>query len=142
MEIKTLGIEDYDDMIEIWKDSGLSYRPEGRDAREEIDRQMHEFGDLFLGAFKDGKLVGVIVGTDDGRKGWINRLAVVPGHQREGIAIDLIRAIESALKRRNRRIISALIELPNDPSISLFKKAGYEVWEGMAYLSKRDDPRV
>ncbi len=142
MDIRRLGTDDYDRIIELWEKAGLSHRPEGRDGRDEMVRQISEFGDLFLGAFIDGGLVGVIVGTDDGRKGWINRLAVLPDHQRQGIAIELIQAIEKALKARNRRIISILIELPNDSSMSLFEKAGYKTWDGMAYLSKREDEKV
>lgn len=142
MEIRPLRIEDYETMNKVWVDSGLSYRPEGRDSKEEIERQISEFGDLFLGAFEGDELVGLIIGTDDGRKGWINRLAVVLGHQRKGVGLALIRAIESALHKRQRRIISILVELPNDESISLFKSAGYEEWDGMAYLSKREDEKV
>ncbi|MEE9223429.1 MAG: GNAT family N-acetyltransferase [Thermoplasmata archaeon] len=142
MDIRKLRTDDYDRIIELWEKAGLSHRPEGRDSRNEMVRQINEFGDLFLGAFVDGVLVGVIVGSDDGRKGWINRLAVLPDHQRQGIAIELIQAVEEALETRNRRIISVLIEPPNDSSISLFEKAGYKAWDGMAYLSKREDEKV
>lgn len=142
MEIRRLKSEDYDEMISVWERSSLPHRPEGRDSRREISRQIQEFGDLLLGAFENGELVGVIVGTDDGRKGWINRLAVLPERERKGIALELIRALETAFRKRNRQIISVLIEMPNDSSISLFEKAGYSTWEGMAYLSKRDDPKV
>ncbi len=142
MDIRKLRTDDYDRIIELWEKAGLSHRPEGRDSRDEMVRQINEFGDLFLGAFVDGALVGVIVGSDDGRKGWINRLAVLLDHQRQGIAIELIQAVEEALKARNRRIISVLIEPPNDSSISLFEKAGYKAWNGMAYLSNREDEKV
>jgi ribosomal protein S18 acetylase RimI-like enzyme len=142
MEIGELSIEDYDSMIVLWKEAGLSHRPEGRDSREEVERQINEFGDLFLAAFEGGDLVGVIMGTDDGRKGWINRLAVLPGNQRQGVALELIRAIEAALKARKRRIISILIEPPNEASVALFEKAGYKIWDGMFYLSKREDEKV
>lgn len=142
MEIRPLRIEDYELMKKVWVKSGLSYRPEGRDSKEEIERQISEFGDLFLGAFEGDELVGLIIGTDDGRKGWINRLAVLPGHQRKGVGLTLIRALESALKKRERRIVSVLVELPNDESMALFKRAGYVEWDGMAYLSKREDESV
>lgn len=142
MEIRPLRIEDYELMKKVWIKSGLSYRPEGRDSKEEIERQISEFGDLFLGAFEGDELVGLIIGTDDGRKGWINRLAVLPGHQRKGVGLTLIRALESALKKRERRIVSVLVELPNDESMALFKRAGYVEWDGMAYLSKREDESV
>jgi ribosomal protein S18 acetylase RimI-like enzyme len=142
MDIRKLVIDDYDSMIELWKEAGLSHRPEGRDGRDEVERQIREFGDLFLGAFEDRELVGVILGSDDGRKGWINRLAVHPDHQRKGIALELIRAVESALKERNRKIISILIEPANEESLALFEKAGYSIWDGMHYLSKREDKKV
>lgn len=142
MEIRKLGIEDYDRMIGLWKEAGLSHRPEGRDSRVEIERQINEFGDLFIGAYVEEDLVGVIIGTDDGRKGWINRLAVLPGYQRQGVASKLIRAIEAALKARKKRIISILIEPPNEASVALFEKAGYKIWDGMFYLSKREDESV
>ncbi len=142
MEITPLTIDHYEEMIRVWKESGLSHRPKGRDSRKEIERQISEFGDLFIGAFQDDELIGVIMGTDDGRKGWINRLAVLPEHRGMGVGLELIRAVELALRKRNRKIISVLIEMPNDPSISLFRRAGYEEWKGMAYLSKRDDPEV
>lgn len=142
MDIRKLEIDDYDSMIELWEKSGLSHRPEGRDGRDEVERQINAFGDLFLGAFENRELVGVILGSDDGRKGWINRLAVHPDHQRKGIALELIRAVESALKERNRKIISILIEPTNVESLELFRKAGYSIWDGMHYLSKREDKKV
>jgi ribosomal protein S18 acetylase RimI-like enzyme len=142
MDIRRLGIDDYDSMIGLWQKAGLSHRPEGRDGRDEVERQIREFGDLFLGAFENRELVGVILGSDDGRKGWINRLAVHPDHQRKGIALELIRAVESALKERNREIISILIEPTNVESLELFRKAGYSIWDGMHYLSKREDKKV
>ncbi len=142
MEIKPLSMEHYDAMIRVWKAAGLPHRPDGRDSRTEMERQISEFGDLILGAFEKDELVGVIVGTDDGRKGWINRLAVHPEHLRRGVGLNLIRAIENALRERGKGIISVLIESPNEPSVALFEKAGYSVWKGMIYMSKRDDPDV
>ncbi|MFQ5884419.1 MAG: GNAT family N-acetyltransferase [Thermoplasmata archaeon] len=140
--MRPLNIEDYEMMNKVWEDSGLSYRPEGRDSGEEIERQIGEFGDLFLGAFEGDELIGLVIGTDDGRKGWINRLAVSPEHQRKGVGMALVRELESAFRKRQRRIISILVELPNEASMPFFKEAGYEQWDSMAYLSKREDERV
>lgn len=142
MKIKPLKIEHYDAMVRVWKAAGLSHRPVGRDSKQEMERQISEFGDLILGAFEEDELVGVTIGTDDGRKGWINRLAVHPEHRNKGVGLSLIQAIEKALRKRGRGIISVLIEAPNEPSVSLFKKAGYSAWKGMVYMSKRDDPEI
>jgi hypothetical protein len=67
MEIKTLTLDDYDIIIDLWKRADLSYRPNGRDSRNEICRQIKESNDLFIGAFENNILIGVIVGSDDGR---------------------------------------------------------------------------
>ena len=70
---KTLGIDDHDAIMALWRGSGLtSLRPKGRDSREDFSRQM-EFGvQTILGLEREGDLIGVVVASHDGRKGWIN----------------------------------------------------------------------
>ncbi|MCK4949831.1 MAG: GNAT family N-acetyltransferase [Thermoplasmata archaeon] len=142
MEMRELTIEDYDAIIELWRESSLSYRPKGRDSREEMEKQMGLIPELFLGAFEGQVLVGVVIGTDDTRKGWVNRLAVRPDHGRRGIGTALLREMEERLRRRGNRIIGVLIETPNEASERFFEKMGYEPYGSIAYLSKRDSDEV
>jgi ribosomal protein S18 acetylase RimI-like enzyme len=137
-----LSITDYDSIIALWKSAELPFKARGRDSREEMSEQLKKDPDLFIGAFEEDKLIGVIVGTDDGRKGWINRLAISPEHTRSGVAIRLIKEIEEALKKRGRRIICTLVEDPNEASFALFKKAGYVKHDDIHYLSKREDDNI
>ena len=81
MEYRTLGPEDYDAVIDIWNKAGLPFKPIGRDSKEEMIRQIELDPEMFLGAFLDGQMIGMIMGSYDSRKGWLNRLAVVPEHQ-------------------------------------------------------------
>jgi len=141
--ISLLTPDHYDAMMRLWKEVGLSsLRPRGRDRRELVKKEMTENPDLFLGAFEGEVLIGVCVGTDDGRKGWLNRLAVHPDHRRKGVAQELIRATEDALGKRGRRIIGILIEDENRLSLELFKKEGYVLHRDITYLSKREGPEV
>jgi len=98
--------------------------------------------ELFLGAFEGRTLVGTVVGSYDGRKGWINRLAVDPDHRWQGIGQLLIARIEKSLKKKGARIISALVKESNLKSISLFEKLGYVTDRGILYLSKRESEDV
>jgi GNAT superfamily N-acetyltransferase len=142
MEIRNLSYDSYDSLIALWNKAYLSYRPEGRDAREEMKIEFEKNPDLIIGAFEGNELIGAIIGTDDGRKGWINRLAVDPNYRQKGIATRLIHALESALKKRGRRIICTLIEDWNVNSLSLFKNAGYVTHDDIHYLSKREGDHI
>ncbi len=140
--IRKLTIGDYDEMIKLWERSALPFKPKGRDSRQEITRQMNRNPDLLLGAFEGRKLVGVVVGSYDGRKGWINRLAVDPERRRKGVARLLIARIEMALREKGARIICALVEKSNLKSICLFEKQGYVTHRSILYLSKRESEDV
>ena len=142
LDIRMLRADRYDEMVALWRRSGLSYKPKGRDSREAVSIQMKNDPELFLGAFDREKLVGVVIGSYDGRKGWINRLAVDPAYRGRGIARTLIREVEGELKKKGTRIISALIEEGSEASIRLFKGCGYVMHRDIFYLSKRESDEV
>lgn len=140
--IRRLTISDYDEMIKLWERSSLPFKPKGRDSRQETKRQMNSNPKLFLGAFEGNALVGTVVGSYDGRKGWINRLAVDLEYRRQRIAQLLVARIEDALREKGAKIICALVEESNLGSISLFEKLGYVTDRGILYLSKRESEDV
>ena len=151
MQIRALGIDDYDAVMGLWQRSGLSsLRPDGRDSRAAFAQQLRTDSDAHsglgcqtvLGIENEGQLVGVVVATHDGRKGWINRLAVDPGHRRRGYARQLIAAAENALIVRGISVIAALIENENEASLALFQESGYQLHRDIYYLSKRESAEV
>ena len=144
IEIRTLSVADYDAICAVWKASGVGYKPTGRESQESFTKQMASGLQIVLGAVdKDhgDQLVGVVLVTHDGRKGWINRLGVVPDHQRQGIGAMLIRAAEEQIHALGMTISAALIVHGNEASLGLFKREGYKV-EDSYYVTKRDDPNA
>jgi ribosomal protein S18 acetylase RimI-like enzyme len=140
-EIRTLSTADYDAICEVWKASGVHYQPTGRESRESFAKQMASGLQIVLGALDGDKLVGVVVVTHDGRKGWINRLGVRPEYQRRGIGSMLVRASEDQIHALGLTICAALVEHGNDPSLGLFQHEGYKV-HNVYYLTKRDHPNA
>jgi ribosomal protein S18 acetylase RimI-like enzyme len=138
LQIRSLNKRDYNNLIILWEKAGLPYKPTGRDSREAIQRQVEENPDFFLGAFLEDELVGCVIASFDGRKGWINRVAVSPEQRKNKIATRLIRAAEKALKKRGAEVIGVLIYKTNEPSLRLFQKIGYSAAEDILYLSKRE----
>jgi ribosomal protein S18 acetylase RimI-like enzyme len=143
IRLKLLRIEDYEDMIESWNRAGLTIKVKGRESRESIERELKFGGASFIGAF-DGsngaKPVGLVIANYDGRRGWINRVAVLPEYRRRGVASALIKEAEEFLKKKGAKIIAALIVKSNTPSRKLFEKNGYSTNEEIAYYSKRESP--
>lgn len=142
VEIQALETSDYDALLGLWKTAGLPHRPAGRDGREAITSQMRRDPALFLGAFLGGRLVGSVIASFDGRKGWVNRLEVDPHERRQGIGRKLTEEAERVLKARGAQITAALVETDNSPSLLLFEKCGYTVHKDILYLTKRDSGQV
>lgn len=136
--MRPLKASELDEMRRVWKEAGLPYRPRGRDSLQNLEKQRRLVPGYFIGAFQDSRLIGVSLVTDDGRKGWINRLAVNLDSRRQGVASLLIRRSEEMLRRRGIHLLCAHIELGNKESFSLFENAGYRVEKEIAYLTKRD----
>ncbi len=140
--IRPLRIEDYDNLIKLWNDAGLIHRPKGRDRRDAIARELQGPQAIFFVAEKDGELVGSIFGTHDGRRGWINRLAVAPPCRNQGIAARLVREVEERLFNGGIGIISCLVEDWNTGSMHVFEKLGYKRHTDVVYFSKRIHPDI
>ncbi|UCE13358.1 MAG: GNAT family N-acetyltransferase [Candidatus Heimdallarchaeota archaeon] len=139
--IQELKIIEYPKVLALWKSADLEWRDEGRDHPDRIEVQLEKGNIFFLGEVWKDELLGVVLVTHDGRKGWINRLAVHPKHRHKGIAQKLLTAAEEKLfQTEGIEVVSALIFEDNKPSLALFEKAGYESWSGIRYYSKRKRP--
>ena len=138
IHIRPLKVTELEAMRRVWTEAGLTYKPVGRDSPHRLVKQLKDKPTLFIGAFSDGKLLGVSLCSDDGRKGWINRLAVLPEFSGRGIATALIIESEKALRKRGMHIFCIHIEGDNEDSMRLFEKAGYHRETDIFYFTKRE----
>ena len=126
----------YPEALALWQRAGLPVRPEGRDGPGAFARQADTGLQRVIGFRHRGSLVAVVVLTHDGRKGWINRLAVDLEHRRRGLAQALIGEAERWFAGLGLEVYSALIHEDNRASLALFDRAGYT--DGpIVYVSKR-----
>lgn len=139
INLRTLKFDDYPAVIKLWRLAKLDYKPKGRDSEEQFKKQLALYPDLYIGLFNGKNMIGVALGTDDGRKGWINRVAVHPDYRRRGYATRLIKELESRFKKRGIMIIGVLIEEWNEDSKKLFEKNGYTGHKNIQYYTKREN---
>ena len=135
--IRDLRLEDYEAITRLWAEAGLPFRPHGRDSVVKMALELTRGTAVFLVAEAAGSLVGVVLGTHDGRKGWINRLAVAKAYQRIGIGARLVREVEARLTTLGIEVFAALIEHHNEVSLTFFRDLGYLHDTGIEYFSKR-----
>jgi ribosomal protein S18 acetylase RimI-like enzyme len=131
--------EDYEQVTALWTEAGIHFRPNGRESRSHLAKELQGGQAIFLVAEADKKVVGVVLGTHDGRKGWINRLAVAKDFRRQNIASKLVATLEIRLKALGIDITAGLIEPENAVSKSFFNKMGYTKLP-VEYFSKRQSP--
>ncbi len=142
ISISVYNDNDYDILIKLWEKSGLPYKPKGRDSRDSIIKEMSRGCGKFLFALINDKHIGSVLVTHDGRKGWINRLCVLPEYRKQGIARKLVKSSEQWLKEQDIGIFACQIEGYNKESFEAFQKMGYVNFEGIRYLTKRVHPDI
>lgn len=136
LSIRLLTSEHIADVHALWREAGLEFHPAGRDSVGHMTLEIEQ-GRLFMaGAYVGEALLGVVLGTDDGRKGWINRLAVRPDYRRAGLGQALIEFCERRFRDQGLGMTCTLIEDWNEASLALFQREGYALRKDIYYLRK------
>jgi ribosomal protein S18 acetylase RimI-like enzyme/purine-nucleoside phosphorylase len=96
------------------------------DTAENLRRAITESPAAVLVAERDGRLIGSVIGSFDGWRGDIYRLAVLPAYRRQGVARALVAEVERRLARAGARRISALVLKEHPWAMAFWHAAGYE----------------
>lgn len=115
--------DDVTGLLALWRECGLILS--ASDTPDELARLTGDLGELFLVAEQGNTLVGSVMGSYDGRRGWINRLAVVPRERGRRLGDELVTALERALLARGCRKVNLLIETSNQGVQSYYERLGF-----------------
>jgi ribosomal protein S18 acetylase RimI-like enzyme len=133
MIIHKFSMKYYDDVIQIWKTSGISVG--SSDEREEIKRVLHKNPNLFLVGLIDNKVIAVVIGAFDGRRGYVHHLAVSPDHQKKGYGREIMEELHERFRNLNVHKIHLFIEKYNEDVINFYKKLGWEIRDDLIMMS-------
>jgi N-acetylglutamate synthase len=99
IEIRELVPDDYDAVIALWRTSdGVTLRD--ADRREPLSAYLTQHHGLSFAAIDNGALVGSTLCGTDGRRGYLQHVAVAKSHRRRGIATALVERSINALAER------------------------------------------
>jgi ribosomal protein S18 acetylase RimI-like enzyme len=128
--------------MHIWQTSpGLSIDEE--DSKEKMVLFLNRNPGLsFVATNPAGKIIGTIKGAQDGRRGYISHLAVMPAYRSGGIARALIDRTVHGLMEQGIGKCNLYVMDANPDALSFWKHIGWKVLEyDFRMLQKRIDTK-
>jgi ribosomal protein S18 acetylase RimI-like enzyme len=114
-------------VLELWRQADAT--PSVTDTEEELRRAIGDSPADVLVAEVAGRIVGSIIGTFDGWRGNIYRLAVHPDFRRQGLGRALVAEAEKRMAQKGARRITALVEWSHSWATGFWEAVGYPVDE-------------
>jgi ribosomal protein S18 acetylase RimI-like enzyme len=136
-KIKAMDIEDYDEIINLWKNTdgvGLSGSDDSKKSiKIFLDKNPNT---CFVVDYKN-EIIGTIMAGNDGRRGHIYHLMVKPEHRKNGLGRKLLEKTEKALKKEGIRKIFLVAFKKNKTGNIFWENNGYEIRNDLNYRDKR-----
>lgn len=133
MEITQFSTEMYNDVFKLWKDSGLSLG--ASDTKDQVERLSEMNPDLFLVGIKDSKIIAVVVGAFDGRRGYVHHLAVDSQYRRKGYGRKMMEELHKLFSEKNIIKVHLFVEIESEEVIEFYKKIGWHVRDDLEMMS-------
>jgi ribosomal protein S18 acetylase RimI-like enzyme len=127
LSIRVCRLEDIEVVLELWRQADTT--PSVTDTADDLRRVVTASTAHVLVAEVGGRVIGSIMGTFDGWRGNIYRLAVHPDYQRQGVASALVVEVEKRLTRQGAKRITALVEKDHSWAMTFWEAVGYRVDE-------------
>ena len=133
MKIQKFSMEFYDDVIQLWTNAGINVS--SSDSKEELERMLNRNPELFLiGIFKD-KVVAVVMGGFDGRRGYVHHLAVDSTYQRSGYGTEMMSKLNENFRQKGINKIHLFVEKRNKEVMDFYRTLGWEIREDLTMMS-------
>ena len=126
--------DDHDQVAALWQAVGFHLR--ASDSSAALLRKAMRDPGLLLVAELDGRVVGTALGTWDGRRAFLNRVAVSPTHQRKGVGRRLLAEMKKRLIALGADRIGLLTGADHPEAIRFYESQGYAVSHDALYLRK------
>jgi RimJ/RimL family protein N-acetyltransferase len=114
---------DVEAVLELWRMAGAP--SSATDCPHDLLRIVLDSAAHLLIAEADDQIVGSIIGSFDGWRANLHRLAVHPGYRRRGIARALVAEAENRLGQQGARRINVLLERDCPWATGFWEAAGY-----------------
>ncbi|MFX1390330.1 MAG: GNAT family N-acetyltransferase [Promethearchaeota archaeon] len=133
MKIEEFAMEDYDNIITLWRKTEISVG--STDTSEEIEKMLKRNPKLFLIGKLDEKVIGVVMGAFDGRRGYVHHLAIDPDYQKKGFGKKIMNELNTRFLKMGVHKIHLFIEKYNKEVVDFYKHLGWEKRDDLIMMS-------
>lgn len=134
MRIRPFQESDRTGVVRLWRRCDLVAA--GNDPNRDIDLKIAYQPDLLFVGESHGRVIATVMAGYDGHRGWINYLAVDPGHRRNGYGRELMAHAERALVELGCPKINVQVRPTNDGVRTFYEEMGY-AYEDRLNFGKR-----
>lgn len=132
-EIRSMTIEDYDGVYQLWMSiHGFGIRSID-DSREGVERFLKRNPDISTVAVSDGRIVGSILCGHDGRRGCFYHVCVHEAYRKRGIGKALAVACMRALQAEQINKVNLIAFKSNQVGNHFWKGEGWTFREDLNY---------
>jgi len=133
MKIKNFTMENYEDIIALWRKAGISVG--STDSKKEIKKMLDLNPNLFLIGKLNNIIIAVVMGGFDGRRGYVHHLAVDPIYQKKGYGKMIIYELINRFRTNGVHKIHLFIEKNNQDVVNFYKNLNWQVRDDLIMMS-------
>ncbi len=136
IEYKVMTADDYDGVNDLWLNTPGMGLNSTDDSREGIEKYLRRNPTTSFAALDSGKVIGAILAGHDGRRGFIQHIAVLPEYRKQGIAAKLLEYAMDALDKEGMMKVALLAYRKNELGNGFWEKMGFTVRNDVYYRNK------
>lgn len=131
--IRKMTVSDYSSVYELWLScTGMGLNSVD-DSESGVSRFLERNPDTCFVFETEGKVAGVIMAGNDGRRGYIYHTAVHPDHRKQGIGSALVKTVLEALNKLGISKVALVVFERNKAGNSFWEKQGFTIRNDLIY---------
>lgn len=136
MNIRKMTMDDYEKVYDLWMSCTGMGLNNVDDSKEGICKFLKRNPDTCFVAEDSGKIAGVILTGNDGRRGYIYHTSVSLENRNQGIGSKLVQQALHALKQEGINKVALVVFAGNSLGNRFWEKQGFTTREDIIYRNK------
>lgn len=133
MNIRTMTIDDYEEVYNLWINTPGMGLNDIDDSKEGIQKYLKRNPTTCFVALNQGKIVGAILSGHDGRRGYISHTAVDVSERNKGIGKTLVDYALEAMRKEGISKVALVVFKKNDIGNQFWERRGFAIREDLNY---------